>query len=182
MARSYFGHPPLRGRASGLAPGTQGTLPQQGRRKGDPQGKNVKPTTERKHRVMLVEDDPIDVRRLRDAFGRRPHPPQIVDRADGRAALDYLSGEEGQQARPDLILVDLKLPRAGGRDFVATVKSDPRLRQVPVVVFTTSSSETDVNKLYQLHVNGYLVKPADQNAVSDLVELIDHYWLTPAGA
>jgi CheY-like chemotaxis protein len=106
--------------------------------------------------VLLVEDNPGDVRLVREAFSRRPRPPDIVHAADGLAALEYLRGDA---ERPDLILLDLNLPRMDGREFLAVAKRDAELRRIPVVVLSSSASDADVDRLYDLNANGYLIKP-----------------------
>jgi CheY-like chemotaxis protein len=129
-----------------------------------------------KHRrcLLLVEDNPGDVRLVREAFNRRPHPPDIVHAADGLAALEYLRGDA---ERPDLILLDLNLPRMDGREFLTVAKKDADLRRIPVVVLSSSASDADVDRLYDLNANGYLVKPANLSGLFELVALIDDYWL-----
>jgi CheY-like chemotaxis protein len=103
----------------------------------------------------------------------------VVHVEDGEAALDYLQrSSEGDGARPQLILLDLKLPRMDGFEVLRTVKSSPDLAYIPVVVLTTSSSDADIAKAYQNHVNSYLVKPVDFPAMDDLMRELDHYWLT----
>ena len=124
--------------------------------------------------LLLVEDNPGDVRLVREAFARRPHPPDIVHASDGIAALEYLRGDS---ERPDLILLDLNLPRMDGREFLAVAKRDADLRRIPVVVLSSSASDADVDRLYDLNANGYLVKPGDLSGLFELVGLIDEYWL-----
>ncbi len=124
--------------------------------------------------LLLVEDNPGDVRLVCEAFSRRPHPPDIVHATDGIAALEYLRGDE---ERPDLILLDLNLPRMDGREFLSVAKRDADLRRIPVVVLSSSTSDTDVDRLYDLNANGYLIKPHDLSGLFELVELIDEYWL-----
>ena len=127
-----------------------------------------------RRRILLVEDNPGDVRLLRESFGQRADPPEILDVPDGVAALELLRAGGG---RPDLVLLDLNLPRMDGREFLATVKGDPALRKIPVVVLTSSGAEADVERLYDLHANGYLLKPRDLSALFQLAALVDEYWL-----
>jgi CheY-like chemotaxis protein len=133
---------------------------------------------ERSHAVrrhlLLVEDNPGDVHLVREAFARRPEPPEIVDVPDGLAALEYLRGD-GE--RPDLILLDLNLPRMDGGEFLAVAKNDESLRRIPIVVLSSVDSEADIDRLYGLRANGYHVKPADLASLFALVERIDEYWL-----
>ena len=127
----------------------------------------------RRH-LLLVEDNPGDVHLVREAFARRPDPPEIVDVPDGLAALEYLRGE-GE--RPDLILLDLNLPRMDGREFLAVAKNDETLRRIPIVVLSSADTEAEIDGLYDLRANGYLVKPSDLASLFALVERVDEYWL-----
>ncbi len=124
--------------------------------------------------LLLVEDNPGDVDLVREAFSRRPDPPEIVDVPDGLAALEYL---RGHGARPDLILLDLNLPRMGGREFLAVAKNDEALWRIPVVVLSSVDTESEIDGLYDLRANGYLVKPSDLASLFALVERLDEYWL-----
>jgi CheY-like chemotaxis protein len=124
--------------------------------------------------LLLVEDNPGDVHLVREAFARRPEPPEIVDVPDGIAALEYLRGD-GEP--PDLILLDVNLPRMDGREFLAVAKNDESLRRIPIVVLSSVDAEADVLELYDLRANGYHVKPSDLATLFELVERIDEYWL-----
>jgi CheY-like chemotaxis protein len=127
-----------------------------------------------RRQLLLVEDNPGDVHLVREAFSRRPDPPAIVDVPDGLAALEYLRGD-GQ--RPDLILLDLNLPRMDGREFLAVAKNDDALRRIPIVVLSSVDAEADVDGIYDLRANGYLVKPRDLASLFAMVERVDDYWL-----
>lgn len=135
---------------------------------------------QRRARILLVEDNPGDVRLTIEAFkdGQVDNPMDVVK--DGVEALAYLH-QEGQYADrplPDLILLDLNLPRMDGREVLAAVKADSRLRHIPVVVLTTSEAEQDVLKSYLLQAACFITKPVDFDKFSDAVKLIDSFWLS----
>ena len=131
-------------------------------------------------KVLLVEDDPGDVLITREALSaaKLMHDLHIVD--NGEAAVSYLrrEGEYLGATRPDLILLDLNLPRLDGREVLAIVKADTELRRIPVVVLTTSSAEEDVLRSYDLHANAYVTKPVDLDAFLAAVRQIDEFFLT----
>ncbi len=132
--------------------------------------------------ILLVEDDPAHaeiVRRNLEDFGVAN---RLIHLTDGEAALDYLFRRGAYQdpvgfPRPDLILLDLRLPRVSGMEVLETVKSDPRLSQIPVVVLTTSAAESDIVRAYDLHVNSYLVKPVELAEFAALLKTLGYYWL-----
>jgi CheY-like chemotaxis protein len=129
--------------------------------------------------VLLVEDDPGDVLMTREAFDEYLHNRLDVV-TDGAEALSYLRNE-GQYAdapRPDLILLDLNLPRRDGREVLAEVKADPSLSAIPVIVLTTSQAEEDVLRSYQLHANAYVTKPVDFDRFIDAIKQIDHFFVS----
>jgi CheY-like chemotaxis protein len=129
--------------------------------------------------VLLVEDDPGDVLMTREAFEEYLHNRLDVV-TDGAAALAYLRKEPpyADAPRPDLILLDLNLPRRDGREVLAEVKADPRLAPIPVVVLTTSQAEEDVLRSYQLHANAYVTKPVDFDRFVDAIKQIDHFFVS----
>ncbi|MCW0214485.1 MAG: response regulator [Pseudonocardia sp.] len=129
--------------------------------------------------VLLVEDDPGDVLMTREAFEEYLHNRLDVV-TDGSEALAYLRNE-GQYAdapRPDLILLDLNLPRRDGREVLAEVKGDPKLAHIPVIVLTTSQAEEDVLRSYQLHANAYVTKPVDFEGFIEAIKHIDHFFVS----
>lgn len=130
--------------------------------------------------ILLVEDNPGDVRLTQEAlrYGRLPVHLEVVP--DGEAALSYLRRENGYggAARPDLILLDLNLPKRDGRQVLEDVKSDPNLRQIPVVILTTSRAEQDIIGAYNLYANCYIQKPVDLNQFLEIVRAIEDFWLT----
>lgn len=129
--------------------------------------------------VLLVEDDPGDVLMTREAFEEYLHNRLDVV-TDGAAALAYLRREEpyADAPRPDLILLDLNLPRRDGREVLEEVKADPKLAHIPVVVLTTSQAEEDVLRSYQLHANAYVTKPVDFDSFIEAIKQIDHFFVS----
>jgi CheY-like chemotaxis protein len=130
--------------------------------------------------VLLVEDSPGDVRLTQEAF-REANPSVYLHVAnDGVEAMIFLrnQGSYGMSPRPDMILLDLNLPRMDGRQVLAQIKKDDKLRTIPTVILTTSEAETDVARSYQLQANCYLTKPVQLDAFEDLVKSINDFWLT----
>jgi len=129
--------------------------------------------------VLLVEDDPGDVLMTREAFEDYLHNRLDVV-TDGAEALAYLRKEPpyADVPRPDLILLDLNMPRKDGREVLDEVKSDGALKRIPVVMLTTSRDERDILGVYDRHVNCYIVKPVDFEQFSKVVHSIEHFWFT----
>jgi chemotaxis family two-component system response regulator Rcp1 len=130
--------------------------------------------------ILLVEDNPADVRLTQEAL-REGKVRNILHVArDGVEALEFLrkKGKHAGAGRPDLVLLDLNLPRKDGREVLAEIKADPELKTLPVVVLTTSSAETDILKSYELHANCYIQKPVDLEQFVQVVKSIDDFWLT----
>ncbi len=130
--------------------------------------------------VLLVEDDPGDVLMTREAFGDNKVANRLAVVSDGVSAMEYLR-REGQYAdapTPDLVLLDLNLPRMDGREVLQALKGDPVLRRIPVVVLTTSESEEDVLASYSLHANAYVTKPVDFDRFIDVVRQIDEFFVS----
>jgi CheY-like chemotaxis protein len=130
--------------------------------------------------VLLVEDDPGDVLLIREAFDFNKVHNNLNVVSDGEQALDYLrgTGDYADAIRPDLVLLDLNLPRKDGREVLAEVKNDPDLRTIPIVVLTTSEAEEDVLKSYQLHANAYVTKPVDFERFVSIVRQIDDFFVS----
>ena len=130
--------------------------------------------------ILLVEDNAADVRLTQEALKEGKVRNNLTVARDGEEALEILRriGSHGGAARPDLILLDLNLPRKDGREVLATLKADPSLKHIPVVVLTTSSAEVDILKSYQLHANCYITKPVDLEQFVSVVRSIDEFWLT----
>lgn len=132
--------------------------------------------------VLLVEDDPGDVVIAEEALRASRLDSRLSVVPDGVEALKYLRREDGYESaeRPDLILLDLNLPRKSGHEVLAEVKSDPALRKIPVVVLTTSGAVEDVDLSYDLHANVFVTKPVDFDHFSEVVKQIDDFFLTVA--
>jgi len=130
--------------------------------------------------VLLVDDDPGDTLMIREAFEHNKVKNALECVADGVQAMQYLrrEGEYANAPRPDLILLDLNLPRMDGREVLAEIKSDPQLATIPVVVLTTSHAEEDVLRSYQLHANAYVTKPVDFERFIEVVRQIDEFFVT----
>jgi two-component system response regulator len=136
------------------------------------------PTDHRRLGVLLVEDDPGDVLIAREALQAAKLDTRLDVVSDGVQAMEFLrkQGAYADRERPDLILLDLNLPRMSGHEVLAEVKADPELRRIPVVVLTTSTSVDDVTKSYDLHANVYVAKPVDFNAFAQVVKKIDEFF------
>ena len=130
--------------------------------------------------VLLVEDDPGDVLMIREAFEENKVRSELHVCSDGEDALVFLRQEGPHEAapRPDLVLLDLNLPRRDGREVLAEIKADERLRTIPVVILTTSEAEEDVLRSYALHANAYVTKPVDFDRFIDVVRQIDEFFVT----
>lgn len=130
--------------------------------------------------VLLVEDDPGDVLMTREAFEEHKLRNNLHVVSDGVEALSFLrqEGEYADVPQPDLVLLDLNLPRKDGREVLAEIKADPQLRRTPVVVLTTSEAEEDVLRSYDLHANAYVTKPVDFERFIDVVRRIDSFFVT----
>jgi len=141
-----------------------------------------KEITQQKHSfdILLVEDNPGDVFLTQEAFreGQFEHRLSIVE--DGEEASQFLrqQGRYGQAPRPDIILLDLNLPRKDGRELLAEIKDDPSLRHIPVIVLTTSDAYQDVWRAYKLHANCYLTKPIEVEEFLQKVRSVEEFWLT----
>ena len=130
--------------------------------------------------VLLVEDDPGDVLMTREAFEDFTVDNTLYVVCDGVEAMAFLRREASyaDAPTPDLVLLDLNLPRMDGREVLAAIKNDAALRQIPVVVLTTSEAEEDVRRSYQLHANAYVTKPVDFDRFVDVVRAIDDFFVT----
>jgi CheY-like chemotaxis protein len=130
--------------------------------------------------VLLVEDDPGDVLMTQEAFADHKLRNRLHVVTNGVDAMAFLrkEGEYSEAPTPDLILLDLNLPRMDGREVLAAVKDDPTLRTIPVVVLTTSEAEEDVARSYSLHANAYVTKPVDFERFIDVVRRIDDFFVS----
>jgi len=130
--------------------------------------------------ILLVEDNPGDVRLTMEVFKEAKIHNNLHVAVDGIEAMTFLhrEGKYSKASRPDLILLDLNLPKKDGREVLAEIKNDPLLRSIPVVVLTTSKAEEDILKSYDLHVNCYITKPVDLDQFIEIVKGIEDFWLT----
>jgi CheY-like chemotaxis protein len=130
--------------------------------------------------VLLVEDSPGDVRLTREALkeGKVRNNLSVVN--DGVEAMEFLrrEGKYADAPRPDIVLLDLNMPRKDGREVLAEMKSDDDLKRIPVVILTTSEAEQDILKTYELHANCYLTKPVDLEQFISIVKSVEDFWLT----
>ena len=137
-------------------------------------------TNARPIEILLVEDDPGDVLIAKEALEQSKLANNLHVAVNGEEALAFLrhDGEFADRPKPDLVLLDLNLPRRDGREVLAEVKADPELRRIPVVILTTSQAEEDIIKSYDLHANAYVTKPVDFAQFVKVVQQIDEFFFT----
>jgi two-component system, chemotaxis family, response regulator Rcp1 len=130
--------------------------------------------------ILLVEDNPGDVELTRQALDRARVANRLSVVDDGADAVDFLfrRGQYADAPRPDIILLDLNLPKKDGRQVLSEIKADSDLAQIPVVVLTTSQAEEDIDRAYQLHANCYITKPVDFNQFLRIIATIEEFWLS----
>lgn len=130
--------------------------------------------------ILLIEDNPGDVLLTREAFSDSKIVNAIHVAQDGEEALAYLRKEEGYEeaAIPDLIFLDLNLPKIDGREVLQEIKSDENLLHIPVVILTSSEAEQDVLKTYNLHANSYVIKPLDLDQFAKVVQAVESFWFS----
>jgi CheY-like chemotaxis protein len=130
--------------------------------------------------ILLVEDNPGDVRLTREALKDARVINNLQVAADGVEAMAFLKRQGGYEnaIRPDLILLDLNLPKKDGREVLSEIKADTSLRRIPVVILTTSKAEEDVLKTYDLHANCYITKPVDLEKFIEVISAIEDFWLS----
>jgi CheY-like chemotaxis protein len=140
----------------------------------------LEPSGGRPIEILLVEDNPGDVRLTREALRDSKVRNHLYVARDGVEALAFLrrEGAHTDAVRPDLILLDLNLPRKDGRELLADIKADPGLKTIPVVILTTSRAEQDVLRSYELQANCYITKPVDLDQFITVVKSIEDFWLT----
>jgi two-component system, chemotaxis family, response regulator Rcp1 len=128
--------------------------------------------------ILLVEDNPDDIDLTIEAFKESSSESHLHVVEDGVQALEFLRrrGVHAEAPRPDLILLDLNLPRKSGHEVLQEIKSDPDLRQIPVVVLTTSAADNDVLRSYELSANCFITKPVDLDAFLSVVRVVDRFW------
>lgn len=131
-------------------------------------------------KILLVEDNPGDVRLTMEALRDAEVPNKLIVVRDGVEAMEYLrrQGQYSAAVRPDLILLDLNLPKKDGRQVLKEIKADDTLKRIPVVVLTTSRAEEDILKAYDLNANCYITKPVDLDQFTQVMQAIEVFWLT----
>ncbi|HAP93793.1 MAG TPA: two-component system response regulator [Desulfotomaculum sp.] len=132
--------------------------------------------------ILLAEDDPAHAEIVRRNMENSRIANRLEHVTDGQQALDYLYRRNGfsdpaKSPRPGMILLDLRMPKVDGIEVLTTVKSDPELARIPIVILTTSAAEMDIAKAYDHHANSYLVKPVDFSQFTELLETLGYYWL-----
>jgi two-component system, chemotaxis family, response regulator Rcp1 len=130
--------------------------------------------------VLLVEDSPGDVRLTREAFREANESVQLHVATDGVEAMAFLTqaGAQAASPRPDIILLDLNLPKMDGREVLSHIKADDNLKTIPTIILTTSDAEADIVRSYELQANCYLTKPGQLEGFENLVKSINDFWLT----
>lgn len=130
--------------------------------------------------ILLVEDNPGDVRLTKEALKDAKVMNEIFVAKDGVEAMEFLrrKGRFSNVPLPDLILLDLNLPKKDGRQVLAEIKEDPILKHIPVVVLTTSKADEDIVKTYNLHANAYITKPVDLNRFAEIIHVLNEFWFT----
>ncbi len=130
--------------------------------------------------ILLVEDNPGDVRLAQEALKESKVRNKLFVVEDGVEAMSFLrrQGKYADVPRPDLILLDLNLPRKSGREVLAEVKTDEQLKRIPIVVLTVSRADEDISKSYDHHANCYITKPLDFNRFMEITKVIEGFWLT----
>ena len=132
--------------------------------------------------ILLIEDNPGDVRLAQEAFKEGNIHVNLDIAMDGLEAINFLRkiGPYEDAVTPDLVLLDLNLPKKDGREVLSDIKGDPKLRSIPVVILTTSNAEQDILNSYNLHVNCYINKPVDFDRFFDIIQKIEDFWLHTA--
>jgi len=130
--------------------------------------------------ILLVEDNPGDVRLTKEALKDAKVLNEIYVAKDGVEAMEFLhkQGSCAEAPTPDMILLDLNLPRKDGREVLAEIKKDPQLKHIPVIILTTSKAEEDIIRSYNLHANAYITKPVDLNRFVEIIRTLEEFWFT----
>jgi two-component system, chemotaxis family, response regulator Rcp1 len=132
--------------------------------------------------ILLVEDNPADVLLTREAFKEGSIPHEMIAVNDGVEAVSYLrrTGKYADAARPDIILLDINLPKKNGFEVLGEIKQDPDLKHIPAIVLSTSGSKHDIRKAYELHANSYLVKPVELEDFLRVIRSLEDFWFNVA--
>ena len=134
----------------------------------------------KKVNILLVEDNPGDVRLIIESLKESKRPTNLRTVKDGIEAMDYLHREGifANEDRPDIILLDLNLPRKNGIEVLAEIKKDPGLKRIPVIILTASSADRDIINSYDLNANCYITKPVSLEQFTEVIKSIENFWLT----
>ncbi|MFK7810633.1 MAG: response regulator [Saprospiraceae bacterium] len=132
--------------------------------------------------VLLIEDNPGDVCLTQEAFGECKSPIELAVVTDGLEAINYVrkTGDFATAKTPDLILLDLNLPKISGMDLLAEIKADPGLKTIPILILSTSNTRYDITNSYNNHVNGFINKPVDFDQFFHIIQCIDRFWIRTA--
>lgn len=130
--------------------------------------------------ILLVEDNEGDIRLTIEAFKEAKITNEVKVVRDGEEALDYLrkQGNYAGVPSPDIVLLDINLPKVDGKEVLSTMKNDPLLKSIPVIMLTTSSADSDVQESYDNHANCYVIKPVDLNKFMEVIRSIEDYWVS----
>lgn len=130
--------------------------------------------------ILLVEDNPADIRLYEEALKESNVLSNLNKVKDGQEALDFIFKKNSFQdvVTPDIIVLDLNLPKVNGKDVLKVIKNDPVVKKIPVVILTSSKSEEDISRSYELHANSYITKPLDFNQFIKIIEQINQFWLS----
>lgn len=131
-------------------------------------------------KILLVEDQPADVRLTQEVLKQGKVANELYVAEDGEKAMKFLrqEGEYADKPRPDLVILDLNLPRMNGKEVLAAIKGDPALLKIPVLILTTSAAERDILDAYTNHVNAYITKPIDLDEFMGVIASIEQFWLS----
>src|SRR4030065_1615311 len=129
--------------------------------------------------ILLVEDNPGDITLIKEALKEGQSLNKLTALAGGETALSFLrrEGSYAQASRPDIILLDLNMPRKDGREVLATIKTDPELKNIPVIILTSSEAQQDITNAYNMQANCYITKPVDLKQYFNVIKLIEDFWL-----
>jgi len=132
--------------------------------------------------ILLIEDDPVHAKLVERALKKSGLKNEIIIITDGEAAFKYLFNQEDESPEnkfiyPQLILMDINLPKVSGLEILRRIKQSPRLQSIPVVMLTTSSNRVDLEKSYEFHANSYITKPLDYEEFNQKIRSVEHYWL-----
>lgn len=138
------------------------------------------PTAPQPIEILLVEDNAGDIELTREAFQDTKMPTRLHVARDGEEALEFLyrRGRHEHAVRPDLVLLDLNMPGMDGKEVLATIKNDDGLKEIPVIILTSSEAQMDIAKSYALHANAYIVKPVSLRQFMQVVEAVEMFWLS----